>query len=196
MSSIETQLNTTGFAPQMPAASGFMDPEKIVGYLGVTEGMRVADFGSGSGHFAVLLGKLVGENGKVTAIDLLDSSLETLRAKAKAEGLGNIETVRSNLAALGGSGLPNDSQDLVLLANTLFQNADKQPLIEEAKRVLKPGAALVVIEWRKGSGGFGPPDELRTDPESMKSIIADNGFQLAGELDAGVFHYGMIFRKV
>lgn len=173
-----------------------MDPERIAGSFGVAQGMRVADFGSGAGYFTILLAKMVGESGVVTAIDILDSALETLRAKAKAEGLRNIETIRSNLETPGGSGLSADSQDFVLLANVLFQNVNKAIIIAEARRVLKSNGALVVIDWRKGTNGFGPPDDLRLDPEETKKLVVSNGFQFLSDIDAGTFHFGMIFRKV
>jgi len=173
-----------------------MDPQKIAGYFGVMPGMKIADFGSGAGYFAIILGKMVSENGTVSAIDVLDSALETLRAKAKAEGLSNIETVRSNLEIPGGSGLNNDSQDMVLLANILFQNADKAPIIAEAKRVIKPGGTLIVIDWQKGTSGFGPPDNLRSSPEEIRKLVVSDDFQLVNEIDAGNFHFGLIFKKL
>lgn len=173
-----------------------MDPQKIAGYFGIAPGMKIADFGSGAGYFAIILGKMVGENGTVSAIDVMDSALETLRAKAKAEGLRNIETARANLEMPGGSGLSSDSQDMVLLANILFQNPNKASIIAEAKRVLKPNGILVVIDWQKGTNGFGPPDNLRTSPEEMRQLVVGSGFQSTNEIDAGNFHFGLIFRKI
>ena len=174
-----------------------MDPERIAVGFGLTEGMRAADFGSGAGYFTTIIAKKVGDSGLVTAVDVLNSALDMLRAKAKMDGLGNIQTVRSNLEVLGSSGLSNDSQDLVLLANILFQNSNKQPIISEACRVLRPRGSLIVIDWRKGTGGFGPPDELRTDEEETKQLILGNdSLQLAGSIDAGIFHYGLVFRKI
>jgi ubiquinone/menaquinone biosynthesis C-methylase UbiE len=172
-----------------------MDPQKIVGRFGVTAGMKIADFGSGAGYFTILLGELVGESGVITAVDVMDSALETLRAKAKAKGLQNIETARSNLEMPGGSGLPGESQDMVLLANILFQNENKAAIIAESQRVLKPGGILVIIDWRKGGSGFGPPDNLRADPEELQKVVINSGFQFSNEVDAGVFHFGMLFRK-
>jgi ubiquinone/menaquinone biosynthesis C-methylase UbiE len=190
------QLNTVNFTAPVPSVGGFLDPQKIVGDLGVMVGMRVSDFGSGAGHFTILLAKAVGESGLVTAIDLMDSALETLKSKAKLEAINNIETVRSDLEAVGGSSLANDSQDIVLIANSLFQNQRKDAIIEEAKRVLKPGGSLVIIEWRKGALGFGPPDSLRTTPEEMQNMATSKGFQFVREVDTGTFHYGIILKKV
>jgi len=181
----------------IPGSGGFIDPYSIAATFGLSEGMHVADFGSGAGYFTILMAKQVGSSGVVTAVDIMNSALDTLRAKANSEGLGNIETVRSNLEIFGSSGLANDSQDFVLLANILFQNANKKPIIDEAKRVLRPGCHVIVIDWRKGTGGFGPPDELRTEQEEMKRLIENNnGFQFSGTLDAGSFHYGLKFKKV
>ena len=124
------QLSTNNFSPSVahvPGSGGFMDPERIAAGFGLTEGMRVADFGSGAGYFTIIMAKMVGDNGLVTAVDLMNFALETLRTKAKVEGLGNIQTVRSNLEVLGSSGLANDSQDVVLLANILFQIPYREP---------------------------------------------------------------------
>lgn len=172
-----------------------MDPERIAGTFGVTEGMRVADFGSGAGYFTILLARLVGEDGVVTAVDVLDSALDTVRAKAAGEGLNNVQIIRSNLEILGSSGLADGSQDMLLLANILFQNKDKEAIVNEARRALKSGGRLVVIDWQKGTSGFGPPDELRSDPQTMQAMISQAGFDFVGLIDAGLFHFGMTFKK-
>src|SRR3989338_6359409 len=144
-------------------SGGFMHPEKIVGEFGIKEGMSIADFGSGAGYFTIILGRMVGEDGKVYALDIQETSLDNVRVKARAVDLKNIETIRTNLEVVGSSGLPDNSQDIVLLANILFQSDKKAEIILEAKRALKNSGRLVLIDWKFGTGGFGPPDELRTD---------------------------------
>lgn len=177
------------------SAGGFINPDLIVGSFGLQEGMKIADFGSGSGYFTILMGKIAGEGGLITALDIMENSLETVRSKAKSEGLRNIQTVRSNLEVLGSSGLSNDSQDFVLMANILFQSDKKDEILREASRVLKEGGTLMIIDWKKGAGGFGPPDNLRLDPLAMQSITVSNGFEFADFIDAGAFHYGLKFVK-
>lgn len=167
---------------------------KIVGEFGFSEGMKVADFGCGSGEFAIAIAKVVGESGLVNAVDIIESRLESVRAKAKSAGLNNIQTIRSNLEVVGGSGIENDSQDAAVLANILFQNPNKENILRESHRVLKPDGQLIVIEWKKGAGG-GAPEELRTSEEEMKVLVEGQGFKLERTIDAGAFHYGLIFRK-
>lgn len=142
------------------------------------------------------MAKLAGEKGLITAIDVLESALETLRAKAKSEGLNNIALVRANLEVVGATGLSESSQDLVILANVLHESGKKEEILKEARRVLKEGGGMVIISWKKGVNGFGPPDEYRFDEISMTKIVEQIGFKYVNEIDAGTFHFGLVFRKV
>jgi len=174
---------------------GFLNPDKIAFEFGLREGMNAADFGSGAGYFTILMGKMVGKTGKVTALDVQESALDSVRAKAKAANIESIETVRANLEVLGSSGLADESQDVVLSANILFQSNQKELIIREGVRVLKKSGLFIIIDWHKGTSGFGPPDNLRTDKEKMKSIATGEGLVFSRDIDAGTFHYGMMFRK-
>lgn len=178
-----------------------MDPGKIMSEFDIQEGMSIADFGCGTGYFTILLGQKVGKDGKVYALDVQEPPLDSVRAKAKAAGLENVEGIRANLEVLGSSRLPDNSQDMVLLANILFQSTKKAEIISEAARVLKVGGRLIIIDWKKGARGlpaqvgFGPPDELRTEQSDMRALAPENIFFFQKDIDAGSFHYGMIFQK-
>lgn len=174
---------------------GFLDPESIVEGFGIEEGMKIADFGCGAGYFTISLAKKTGPGGKVYALDILENALDSVRAKARASGLDNMETIRTNLEIIGSSSLPDASQDMVLLANILFQSVKREDVFKEAGRVLKNGGRLILIDWKKGSGGFGPPDDLRLDPAETQKTVHKQGFKFERQLEAGTFHFGLIFRK-
>lgn len=174
---------------------GFLNPDLIINEFGLREGMSVADFGSGAGYFTILMGQRVGGEGKVCALDIMESALDSVREKAKALGIENIETIRTNLEVLGSSGLSDQSQDVVLLANILFQSEKKSEIIREARRVLMSGGSLIIIDWKKDAGSFGPPDNLRTDETAMHSLAIAEGLTFERDFNAGQFHYGMLFRK-
>ena len=181
-------------ASQTPSES-FLNPDAIVSEFGIVPGMRIADFGSGAGHIAILIAQRAGENGTVTAIDIMEEKLDSVRVKAKAAGITTIETVRANLEVLGSSGLAEQSQDIAILVNILFQSIKKADILKEAKRVIRPGGTIVVVDWKKRTGGFGPPDELRTDEVAMQTLISSEGFTFGRTFNAGQFHYGLIFTK-
>ena len=182
-------------ASSLALGGGFMNPDIIVEFFGLQPGMKVADFGSGSGYFTILIAKKIGESGIVTAVDIMENALETVRAKASVNGLNNIQTIRADLEVLGGSSLANNSQDLVLLANILFQSNKRAEIVQEAKRVLAPGGVLVFIDWKKGGGGLGPPEDNRVDAQEIKLTLESQSLNFIRRIDAGTFHYGMIYKK-
>ncbi len=174
---------------------GFLDPLSIVEQFGIKEGMKIADFGSGGGYFAIYMAERVGPSGKVYALDILEDKLDNLRAKARSQGLENIETIRTNLEVLGSSSLPDGSQDFVLISNVLFQSQKQEDIIREGARVLKTKSDFVIIDWKRGTGGFGPPDDLRLSQESIASTAERRGLLFVRALNAGKFHFGLVFNK-
>src|SRR3989344_3138636 len=174
---------------------GFLSPDLIINEFGLRPGMNVADFGSGAGYFTVLIAEKVGREGQVYALDIMESALDSVREKAKAVGIGNVEEIRANLEVPGSSSLTDQSQDVVLLANILFQSDKKVEIVREARRVLKDNGSLIIIDWEKGAGGVGPPGRLRTDKASMRSLTVNEGFVFEKAFDAGQFHFGMTFKK-
>lgn len=173
----------------------FINPDNVIKELNLKPGMSVADFGCGSGSLTILMAKAVGKAGRIFAIDVLISALESVQGKAKLENIRNIKTIRSNLEIFKNSGLDNESMDLVLLANILFQSKLKKEILQESKRVLKPGARAVIIDWNQGVNNIGPPKEMRIDKNKIKNTAQELGFKLEREFDLGEYHFGMKFTK-
>lgn len=187
--------NPTLKAEVSSGTKGFLDARATVRSFGIRPGMRVADFGCGFGYFTMLMAHEVGDDGRVIALDVQLPALESVRAKAKDDNLSNIETVHADLEISGSSGLADGSQDFVLIANVLFQSQKKEAILGEAKRVLDSAGRLVVLEWDKGAGGFGPPDDLRMNRASMQKLIEGQGLVFERLLETGQYHYGMVFTK-
>ena len=68
-------------------------------------------------------------------------------------------------------------------------------IIEEAKRLLKSQAKLLVIDWLKTATPFGPSVEKRIDPLKVKETANKIGLNLIEEFQAGPYHFGLIFQK-
>lgn len=179
----------------MQGTGGFINPQKVIDQIGLKQGMRVADFGCGHGYFTLPVAKIVGNEGRVYAIDVLLEALEAVRSCAQLEGAVNIETVRGNLELPGGSGLPDSSMDLILLHNVLFQSQKKPAIIREAKRALKLGGTFVLVDWWPDSVFLGPETGWRVSFDEAMAMAQEQGFVFRQVFDAGEYHYGLMFIK-
>jgi len=189
--------NNTGGGSPKSGTGGFLNPDQVVEELKIAPGMKIADFGCGSGYLAFGLAKKTGPEGKVYAIDVLPAALESIRSQSKLRGIYNIEPVRANLEELNSSKLPDESCDMVVMANILLQTQKRAGVVSEANRVLKPGGAMVFLEWRPDAK-IGPPSAgLSVSAEDIKKIVKELklNLNLEREFEAGSHHYGLIFRK-
>jgi len=152
--------------------------------------MVAADFGCGSGEWAIALAERL-ENGKVYAIDLLEEPLSSVRSKARIKNLQNIEAVKSNIEKIIPRLLAN-SLDLVLMTNLLFQAGDRQAVFAEAARVMKSGGRILVIDWNQDAR-IGPEEKISAG--EAEQIAQTAGFSKTSEFSAGNFHFGIIFEK-
>ncbi len=174
---------------------GFSNPERIIRDLEVKKDARIADFGSGSGYFTLLLAKIVGPSGTVVAVDVLTSALGVIKSRAQDQGLYNINYIRGNLETEGGSTLLPDSQDMVFLANILFQSQQKEKIMAEAKRVLKVKGRLVIIDWMP-SAVFGPKEEgWKFSSDEGKALAEGQGFSFVKDIKVSISHWGLLFNK-
>ena len=174
---------------------GFLNPDTIISSLDIKSGYKVADFGSGSGYFALLIATIVGSEGSVTAIDVLQGKLDTLKTAAQSRDLFNINYIRADLEVFGSSKLNDTSQDIALLTNILFQSQKKLEIIKEAHRVLKMGGELIIIDWEPSSQ-FGPKGEgYKFSKEECQQMVAGLGFSLDKEIVVASDHWGLVFKK-
>jgi len=172
---------------------GFCSPDKILEQLDIRDRMKVADFGCGHGYFSISLAKKV-PNGQVYAIDVVEDALEAVQSKAKLEEVSSIETVHANLEILGSSKLEDQSIDLVLLRNILFQSEKKEEILKEANRILKNGGKMVLIEWAIDSP-LAPKEGLLLSKENAHKLVSALGPILEKELKIDNHHYGLVFKK-
>lgn len=178
----------------MQGTGGFLHPEKIISQLDLQSGAKVADFGCGAGYFTILTAKAVGPDGLVYACDVLTAALEAVAGKARMAGLLNIKNIHCNLETPKSTGIPENTLDVVILANILFQSQKKAMILEEAKRVLKPQGKLIMIDWQP-KASLAPQQGWSLTQNQGVELAEKAGFVLEKKIDVGKYHWGMILVK-
>lgn len=171
----------------------FSDPRENVQHLALREGMRVGDFGAGSGHYARAASVAVGPSGKVYAVDAQEDVLKHLKLNSAEHHRRNIETVWGNIDELGGTHLRDASLDAVIVANVLFQIENTNGLLAEIKRTVKSGGKVLVVDWAGSYGGMGPSPESVVSERDAETLFINGGFYKTKSFRGGPHHYGIIF---
>ncbi|MDP7367231.1 MAG: methyltransferase domain-containing protein [Candidatus Pacebacteria bacterium] len=163
--------------------------------LGLTDGMLVADFGTGSGHYAIEASRIVGNSGRVYAIDIQQALVKKVKNLALAENRQNIDVLWGDIEQIRGTKLGDESVDAVIIANDLFQVEEKNNVIIEARRILKPKGKVLVVDWLDSFAGIGPSGDVIVRESEARKLLSENGFEFVQDFDAGEHHYGLIFIK-
>jgi SAM-dependent methyltransferase len=117
--------------------------ERILRDAGIGAGMRVLDFGCGSGNVSFMLRKLVGERGKVLGIDRDDAPLALARNKAAEFGFSNVEFERVDLSSLSAA---ITGFDAVAGRRVLMYLPDPVDSLKRLGGCLRPGGRIVFQE--------------------------------------------------
>lgn len=177
--------------------NALLDVNVILDKAQVGDKTKIADLGCGtSGHFVFPASERVGKYGKVYAVDILKTTLESVKRKARLENMENIETIWSDVEVFGATKIEAGSLDVVLLVNTLCQSHKRVEILRESIRMIKKDGRLVIVEWKNVSSPLGPPTEERVKVELLKKASLKLGLHLEEEFDAGPYHYGIIFTKL
>jgi len=178
----------------LPTA-GFAHPARNVRALGIDPGMIVADFGSGSGAYVLLIAAALQGVGRVYAVDIQRDLLRRTNTEATGKGFSNVEVVWADLEKPGASKIADGALDLVLVSNLLFQLENKKNMLAESLRILHPGGRLAIIDWQESFGGMGPQKGDVVTKDKALSLAKDVGYEYQREFAAGAHHYGLIFSK-
>ncbi len=173
----------------------FTNPERNVTELGVYEGDVVVDLGAGTGAYTAPLADRVGEAGHVIAVEVQKDFLTNIKDLAREKGLRNVEVVWGDIEHLGGTKLKDASANAVVVSNVLFQVEDKDGLVEEAKRILKPGGKILVVDWKDSFGGLGPSQGMVLSEAQVRALLERHEFFIKKDFSAGEHHYGIVAIK-
>ncbi len=175
-------------------ATRFLNPSEVVAQTGLMQGQVVADLGCGNGFYVLPAAQMVGREGMVYAMDLMENKLAATVSIANQFGYKNVRVVKADLSKPL-IDIPAESCDLVIIGNILHEISQKEPLLKNVYRVLKTGGRVVAVEWKKTATPFGPALQRRVEQQTLEIMLMQSGFRKIKELEADGYHYAVLFEK-
>jgi arsenite methyltransferase len=168
-------------APAIEASLGCGVPTAVAD---LQEGETVLDLGSGAGGDVLISARRVGPTGKAIGLDMTDEMLDLARKNAADAGAANVEFLRGHIEEIP---LPDASVDVVISNCVINLSGDKQSVLNETARVLRPGGRLAV------SDVIADPDmddSTRADMAQWTGCIA--GALTRGEFEQALTNAGLV----
>jgi ubiquinone/menaquinone biosynthesis C-methylase UbiE len=153
----------------------WQNPEAILTEIGLEAGDTFVDIGCGQGYFTIPAARIVGNKGKVYALDSNLRAIDILNGNAETAGLKNII---SRVGLAEHFVMCEACADSVFYGIVLHDFEDREAVLKNAVRMLKKSGKLIDLDFKKIEMPFGPPVEIKLSEEEAKRLIKGAGFKV------------------
>jgi 2-polyprenyl-3-methyl-5-hydroxy-6-metoxy-1,4-benzoquinol methylase len=161
---------------ERPDRARWQRPDEVVAALRLAGTETVADVGAGSGYFSFRLARAL-PRGKVIASDVDPEMVRHVHHEVMTRG---IENVRAVLVEPGDPAL-DPSADVVFVCDVLHHVQEPGVWLRRLYSQARPGAKLVVLEFKEGPLPEGPPEAAKLPKAKLIALLRDAGFTLLSE---------------
>ena len=148
-----------------------LKPYELIDRLGVSESDAIADLGACNGFFTIPLAKVSKQD--VYVVDIEPQMLDLLKYRVDQENLDHIQYVTSDLEDIA---LDEDIVDKIMVAFVIHEVTSIEKALSEIKRIMKPNAKVMFIEWEKVASDSGPPLDHRISSNELIKALETEGF--------------------
>jgi ubiquinone/menaquinone biosynthesis C-methylase UbiE len=169
--------------------------EALIG-AGLENGKTLLDLGTGSGYLALTAAEIMGKESKVYALDAHEESIKALSKEILDNDIRNVYAIKAD--AVKEIPLQKNMVDICLMSNVVHgfeANNEMDSVMKNINRVLVEEGKLIIIDFKKMDTGFGPPLDIRLNPDEVEDLVSPYGYILTSSFDAGQTHYGLVFKK-
>jgi ubiquinone/menaquinone biosynthesis C-methylase UbiE len=174
-----------------PSRDAWQKPVEVVAALDLAPGSVVADLGAGTGYFSRHLSAAVGPTGTVLAVDPEPNLVTHLRSRAEGERTPNVVPI---LASRDNPRLPLGGVDVILVVDTYHHIDDRVGYFAAARRYLRRGGRIAVIDWQKYDLPVGPPADHKLAREQVIEEMTEAGYEVDRDYGVLPYQYFVVFR--
>lgn len=158
--------------------------ESILKEIGIKAGFKVLDFGCGSGIYTMVISNIVGNRGKVYALDNDDYKLEELNSKIKLKNIRNVKIFETSKQVF--FPIQDSHLDVILIYDVwhLLSDNERIDFLRESKRTLKKGGFVSYLATHL--------HDSNVNVEKIHNLMKENELILLEKFNKPMFHWSWI----
>jgi len=173
-----------------PKRDAYQKPHEVLTALNLKPGEVIADIGAGSGYFTFRLAPILGDKGKVYAVDVSPDMVLHINRRIRELKVNNVISI---LADPDDPLLPDASVNRFFFCDSWHHIENRTKYLSLMKRMLKPGGEIVMIDFHKKELPIGPPMRMKIAREDLIKQMESNGFRLTKKHTSLPYQYFLVF---